>query len=108
MLDQAISFFSLVGSGEWKSAMAGFASSQGHRTFICFDNACYLVNITLAEFERRLDPKRFRRVHRSVIVNLDKIVTCKRIDRRLQIELSDGSRVIASRAGSQDLREHFM
>ena len=47
------------------------------------------------------------RVHRSIIVNLDKIVSCKRIDHRLQIELSDGSRVIASRAGSQDLREHF-
>src|ERR1051326_6329644 len=70
--------------------------------------ACYLVNITLAEFEQRLDPKRFRRVHRSVIVNLDKIVTCKRIDRRLHIELSDGSRVTASRAGSQDLRKLFV
>ena len=67
----------------------------------------YLVNITLAEFERRLDPKRFRRVHRSVIVNLDKIVTCKTIDRRLHLELSDGSRVTASRAGSQDLRKLF-
>jgi len=72
------------------------------------NNAFYLVNLTLAEFERRLDPKRFRRVHRSAIVNLDKIVSCKRIDRRLQIELSDGSRVTASRAGSQDLREHFL
>lgn len=70
--------------------------------------SCYLVNITLTEFEQRLDPKRFRRVHRSVIVNLDKIVTCKRIDRRLHIELSDGSRVTASRAGSQDLRKLFV
>jgi two-component system, LytTR family, response regulator len=70
--------------------------------------ALYLVNITLAEFERRLDPKHFRRVHRSVIVNLDKIVSCKRIDRRLHIELSDGSRVTASRAGSQDLRKLFV
>ena len=68
----------------------------------------YLVNITLTEFERRLDPKHFRRVHRSVIVNLDRIVTCKRIDRRLHIELSDGSRVTASRAGSQDLRKLFV
>ena len=68
-------------------------------------NVSYLVHVTLAEFERRLDPAHFRRVHRSVIVNLDKIVACERIDRRLHIQLSDGSRVIASRSGSQDLRK---
>ena len=67
--------------------------------------ASYLVKITLSEFERRLDPKQFCRVHRSAIVNLDKIVTCRRVDRRLQIELSDGSCLIASRAGSQHLRD---
>jgi len=71
-------------------------------------NSSHLVNITLTEFEQRLDPKRFRRVHRSTIVNLDKIVSCKRIDRRVEIELSDGSRVVASRAGSQQLRELFV
>jgi DNA-binding LytR/AlgR family response regulator len=43
-----------------------------------------------------------------VIVNLDKIVTCQRKDRRLRIELSDGSHVIASRSGSQDLRKLFL
>jgi two-component system, LytTR family, response regulator len=67
----------------------------------------YLVNVTLTEFERRLDPKRFCRVHRSAIVNLDKIIKCTRIDRRMEIELKDGSRVIASRAGSHHLRELF-
>jgi two-component system LytT family response regulator len=65
------------------------------------------VNVTLTEFERRLDPKRFCRVHRSAIVNLDKIIKCTRIDRRMEIELKDGSRVIASRAGSHHLRELF-
>lgn len=68
-------------------------------------NSSYLVNVTLSEFEKRLDPKRFCRVHRSAIVNLDKIVKCKRIDRRLEIELQDGGRVVASRDGSQHLRE---
>jgi two-component system LytT family response regulator len=71
-------------------------------------NASYLVNVTLTEFERRLDPKCFCRVHRSVIVNLDKIVECKRMDRRLELELADGSRVTASRAGSHHLRELFV
>ena len=68
----------------------------------------YLVKITLNEFERRLDPKHFRRVHRSAIVNLGQIVSCKPIDRRLLIHLSDGSRIIASRHGSKNLRELFV
>lgn len=70
--------------------------------------ASYFVNITLSEFERRLDPKRFRRVHRSAIVNLDHIVSCAPIDRRLRLKLSDGSLVIASRSGSQNLRDLFV
>jgi two-component system, LytTR family, response regulator len=68
----------------------------------------YLVKVTLNEFERRLDPKHFRRVHRSAIINLGQIVSCKLIDRRLLIELSDGSRLIASRQGSKNLRELFI
>ena len=67
-------------------------------------NSSYLVDITLTEFERRLDPKRFCRVHRSAIVNLDQIVRYKRIDRRLEIELKDGARVVASRAGAKLLQ----
>ena len=68
----------------------------------------YLVKITLNEFEERLDPKHFRRVHRSVIVNLDHVVSCKPIDRRLCLRLTDGSELIASRSGSRHLRELFV
>jgi two-component system LytT family response regulator len=68
----------------------------------------YLVRITLNEFEERLDATHFRRVHRSVIVNLDHLVSCKQIDRRLLLKLSDGSEVIASRSGSHNLRDLFV
>ena len=71
-------------------------------------NASYLVKVTLTEFEARLDPKHFRRIHRSAIVNLDHVVTCKPIDRRLRLKLSDGSEVIASRSGSRNLRDLFV
>jgi hypothetical protein len=43
-----------------------------------------------------------------VIVNLDKIVVCEQVDRRLLIQLSDGSRVTANRSGSRDLRKLFV
>jgi len=71
-------------------------------------NKSYLVKITLNEFEQRLDPNRFRRIHRSAIVNLDHVVSCKPIDRRLSLRLTDGSEVIASRSGSRHLRELFV
>jgi two-component system LytT family response regulator len=70
------------------------------------DGRQYLVSLTLADFERRLDPTRFRRVHRAHVVNLDHVVSLRPYDdaRRLVITLRDGSEVLASRAGSGQLR----
>jgi two-component system LytT family response regulator len=65
----------------------------------------YLLHVTLAELEVRLDPERFRRVHRSHIVNLDEIAAIREHDeRRLVVILRDGQQVVASRAGSRELR----
>ena len=71
-------------------------------------NASYLVNVTLSEFERRLDPRHFRRIHRSAIVNLDHIVSCRPSDRRLRLKLTDGTELTASRSGSHSLRGLFV
>jgi two-component system LytT family response regulator len=68
----------------------------------------YLVNLTLRDFEHRLNRKHFRRIHRSTIVNLDHIVSCRELDRRLVVKLSDGSEVTASRSGSRTLRDLFI
>lgn len=68
----------------------------------------YLVKVTLNEFAQRLDPNRFRRIHRSAIVNLDHVVSCEPIERRLRLKLSDGTKIIASRSGSQTLRDLFL
>jgi len=37
--------------------------------------ACHLVEVTMAELAKRLDPARFVRIHRSVIVNAERIRT---------------------------------
>jgi two-component system, LytTR family, response regulator len=71
-------------------------------------NTSHLVRVTLSEFEKRLDPKHFRRIHRSAIVNLDHVVSCRPIDRRLCLKLSDGAEIIASRGGSRNLRDLFV
>jgi two-component system LytT family response regulator len=66
----------------------------------------HLLRVTLAELAARLDPERFLRVHRSHVVNLDAVESIREHDgRRLVVVLRDGHRVVASRAGSQKLRE---
>ena len=66
----------------------------------------YLLHLRLHELEKRLDPTRFVRVHRSHVINLDHVSQMKpHDDRRLEIHLVDGSKVVASRSGSQRLRE---
>lgn len=65
----------------------------------------YLLNVSLSELEERLDPQRFRRIHRQHIVNLDCVTSIEPYDnRRVAVKLNDGSSVVASRAGSQALR----
>jgi two-component system LytT family response regulator len=61
---------------------------------------------SLGELEARLDPADFVRVHRGHLVNLAHVVSIRRYDeRRLSLRLDDGSTLVASRSGSQALRE---
>jgi len=65
----------------------------------------FLIHVPLAELAERLDPSRFRQVHRSHVVNLDAVEHMRPFDdRRLAITLKDGSVVVASRAASESLR----
>lgn len=65
----------------------------------------HLVHVTLTDLERRLDPARFLRVHRSHVVNTDHVVELvRREDGRMEVAMRDGTRLLASRARSQRLR----
>ncbi len=65
----------------------------------------YLLTITLTALLDRLDARRFVRVHRSHAVCLDAIAAMTPFDGgRLSIEMRDGTRITASRAGTQLLR----
>ncbi|WP_054110561.1 LytTR family DNA-binding domain-containing protein [Brevundimonas sp. AAP58] len=68
-----------------------------------------LVQTRLAEFERMLDPARFVRVHRSAIVNLDRMVRAEPAGGgRLLIHLEAGPPVHASRAGAKALKDRTL
>ena len=80
--------------------------AQGDYAEVHAAEGTFLIHVALAELAVRLDPARFRQVHRSHIVNLDAIVHMRaHDDRRLAITLRDGSVVVASRAASEELRK---
>jgi len=65
----------------------------------------YLLQVTLAELESRLDPSRFLRVHRSHIVNLDYVSSIDPHDeRRYAVTMKDGRTIVCSRSGSMRLK----
>jgi len=69
----------------------------------------HLARMTLAGFERALDPARFARVHRSSIVNLQSITLAEPAGSgRLLLHLSNGDTMVTSRAGAAVLRERVL
>ena len=68
-------------------------------------NGRHVLHLSLSRLEARLDSRRFVRVHRTHIVNLEQ-VRAFRPDARgnLEAELLDGARVPVSRARAQELR----
>jgi two-component system LytT family response regulator len=66
----------------------------------------FLVNLPLADFEERLDPQRFIRVHRSHLVNLDHVAALEPADNaQLRVRMKDGEEILASRSASKRLRD---
>ncbi len=68
--------------------------------------ATHLKARRLSTLEERLDPKRFIRVHRSFIINIDRLRSIELYakDSRIAI-LADGAKVPVSRSGYSRLRE---
>jgi len=66
----------------------------------------YRKQQTLAELEAQLDPGKFVRVHRSFIVNVERLARVERYakDSRLAV-LKDGTKLPVSRAGYSRLRD---
>jgi len=68
-------------------------------------SARHVLHLSLSRLDARLDPRRFARVHRAHIVNLDQVRAFRRDARgNLEAELLDGARVPVSRARAQEIR----
>jgi two-component system LytT family response regulator len=65
----------------------------------------YMLHLALSRLEARLDAKRFVRIHRTSIVNLDHVVAFRVGGKgRLVAELDDGAKVMVSRERAKELR----
>lgn len=75
---------------------------QAQDDYVCFrcEGKDYLKDQTLAQLEASLDPARFVRIHRSYLLNLDRLARVELDERETRFAiLSDGRRLPVSRAG---------
>ena len=83
-----------------------YLKADSKYTAIVARGRTFLVRIGISELEARLDPKRFVRIHRSALVNLDFVESMKADEQSLlELEMRDGTRLTASREASRMLRE---
>ena len=75
---------------------------------LCSGNKNYLKQQTISNIEKQLDPARFVRIHRSYIVNLERIARIEPYtkDSRVVI-LRNGTHIPASRSGLDKLKTHL-
>lgn len=75
-------------------------------TGIFVGSKTFLVRLGISELAERLDPNRFVRIHRSLLVNLDFVESMKADDQsQLQLHLRDGTVLVANREASKMLRD---
>jgi two-component system LytT family response regulator len=75
---------------------------QAQDDYVCFkcDGKDYLKEQTLAQVEASLDPKKFVRIHRSFVLNLDRLARVELDARENRVAiLADGRRLPVSRTG---------
>ena len=75
---------------------------QAQDDYVCFkcEGKDYLKEQTLAQVEASLDPKKFVRIHRSFVLNLDRLARVELDARENRVAiLADGRRLPVSRTG---------
>lgn len=68
----------------------------------------YLLTETLRSLEKQLPPDRFVRIHKSCIVNVEKVVSCRsRLNGDYDLELCEGTTLRLSRNYTANFRTRF-
>lgn len=89
-----------------KAEEIDWVGAEGNYLRLRSGKAVYLLRGRLSELEKRLDPDLFFRIHRSTIVNLDRI---REVNATFQgdgaVVLKDGTRLAASREHRKKLQQ---
>jgi two-component system LytT family response regulator len=85
-------------------ARLDFAEAQDDYISLVSNGKAYLKQQTIASLEESLDPRQFIRIHRSYIVNLDRVVKMEPYSKDTKVAvLNDGKQLPVSRSGYQRL-----
>jgi len=88
------------------AAKLDYAEAQDDYVALASQGKKYLKQQTISSLEASLDPKNFVRVHRSYLVNLERVSRLEPYGKDSHIAiLSDGSRLPVSRSGLTRLKE---
>lgn len=85
-----------------------FFNSDNKLVFANTFDQKHLINYTLEELQRRLDPEKFFRIHRSTIVNLNyvvNIVTWFSGSYKMTVQDKAGTELMISRSAAKELRQ---
>jgi two-component system LytT family response regulator len=83
-----------------------FAEAQDDFVALKTEGKKYLKSQTLSSLAASLDPARFLRVHRSYVINLDRLARVELYAKNSHVAvLTDGTRIPVSREGHARLRE---
>lgn len=82
--------------------------AYGNYVRLHFEKATYLLRETITNLEAQLNPKKFARVHRSGLVNLDRIREMQPVfGGRAKLVLASGAHLTTSRRYNQKLSKLF-
>lgn len=79
--------------------------AEGDYCRVHLEGESHLVHLPLREFEHRLNPEHFRRVHRSALINTAMVLRIEGAGRGAHIFMRDGLLVSASRSGLGQLND---
>lgn len=82
-----------------------FKAEKDYTWIYTVSNKSYLSSRGIGHIERKLDPKRFIRVHRSFIVNTEHIISCYRDISKLFVSLPNRTEIHVSRSYIPSIRK---
>ncbi len=86
---------------DWVDAAGDYRCSHAN-------DQTHIMRVTMKDLENQLDPSNFQRVHRSTIVNLDRVrKVCSHINGEFHLMLSNGATIKMSRSYKDKVKHFF-